>query len=295
MTVLRSGFTSLLEPGLAAVYFNEFDMYPLLYPEYLNVKTSTKAKETVQHIVGVGLTPEKPIGVATTYEDISEGWEKEFEMSTFSKGIRIVRELIEDDQYGMMTDMTAALARSARQRMEVDAASILNNAFSASYTGPDGVSLINATHVNKAGGTYSNAISPTGDLSVTTLQDAIEVLETMTDEKGLTLAIRPKLLVVPPALQWGAAELLGSEKKPGTADNEINALRGKGIQFLVNPYLTDSGAWFLLGDMHKLIYWERSPLEFYKGNDFDTDDAKFKNRFRKSQGFADARGVTGST
>lgn len=295
MTVTRSTFSTLLEPGLAAVYFNEFDMYPLVYPKIFKVKTSEKASETVQHIVGVGLTPEKPIGVATTYEDIEIGWSKTFTHSTFSKGIRIVQELIEDDQYGVMEDMTATLARSARQRMEVDAADILNNAFSSSYTGYDAVSLINSSHVNKIGGTWSNAISPTGDLSVSTLQDAIEVIETMTDERGLTLALRPKLLVVPPALQWTAAELLESVHKPGTADNEINSLRGKSLDYIVNPYLTDSGAWFVIADNHKLVYYERVPLQFYKGNDFDTDDAKFKNRFRKSQGWADARGVTGST
>jgi hypothetical protein len=35
-------------------------------------------------------------------------------------------------------------------------------------------------------------------------------------------------------------------------------------------------------------------LEFFKGNDFDTQDAKFQADMRFSVGFSDFRGVTGN-
>jgi hypothetical protein len=83
--------------------------------------------------------------------------------------------------------------------------------------------------------------------------------------------------------------------RPGTTDNEVNALLEKDIQYTVNHYLTDTDSWFLLADEHKInFFWRRKP-EFFKGNDFDTQDAKFQSAMRFSVGFSDFRGVTGDT
>ncbi len=294
MTVLRANFGELLEPGLRKVFFNEFDRWEKEYDKICHVNTSKKKFEEDLMVVGLGIMPEKLEGVGTSYEDISQGYKKTYTHSTFSKGIRITQEMYEDDLYGIMKDLTGALARSAQQRKEVDIANIYNRAFNATYTGPDGLNLIDNAHALSIGGTQSNALTTEADLDAASLQEALGVLESAKDEKGLNIALRGKTLVVPSDLQYTAYELLKSEFKPGTADNEVNAVGAKGLQFFVNHYLTDSDAWFVLADNHKVNLFDRVPISFYKGSDFDTDDCKFKSRMRYSSGWSDWRGVVGS-
>lgn len=294
MTVLRANFGDLLEPGLASVFFNEFDRWEAEYPQVANVRQSKKKFEEDYIVGGLGIMPSKGEGASTSYEDIAEDWKTTYTHTTYSKGIRITKEMYDDDLYGIMKDMTGALARSAQQRREVDVANIYNRAFNGTYTGADSATLISATHANKAGGTYSNALAAAADLDAASLQSAITVLESAVDQKGLNIALRAKVLVVPTALQFTAYELLKSEFKPGTADNEVNAIRAKGLNYFVNHYLTDTDAWFLLADGHKINFFEREPVTFFKGNDFDTQDCKFLSRMRHSVGWSDGRGVTGS-
>jgi hypothetical protein len=88
--------------------------------------------------------------------------------------------------------------------------------------------------------------------------------------------------------------LLGSEKKPGTADNDINAIRDMNLSYKVVDYLTSTTAWFLLGDNHDLNYlWKFRPQS---GNetDFETEDIKRKVRQAKGIGFGEWRGTYAS-
>jgi phage major head subunit gpT-like protein len=293
MTVSRGGFSELLAPGLAEVFFHDIETWQPKYKEIVNVKGSKRNKEEALNVVGLGTMDAVSEGISTPYDDIYQGWKDSKTHTTFRKGVRITQEMIEDDQYDVMKNLVLALARSARQRVEVDAADMLNNAFSSSFTGLDGVSLVNASHVLKIGGTQSNALSAHADLTPSSLQEAIQVLEDCKDERGLNIALRAKLLVVPTGLQFTAAELLESVQKPGTMDNEINALANKGLTYTYSPYLTDTDAWFVLADEHKLTMWDRVPLGFFKGNDFDTFDCKFSARMRYSMTWLDWRGITG--
>ena len=294
MTISRGGFAALLSPGLQKVFLNEFDVWEPEYTEIYNIDQSNKQFEEEQLITGFGIMNTKTEGAAVTYEDISQGYTTRYTHTTFEKAVRITQEMYEDDLYGVMKNMVGALARSAKQRMEVDGASTFNNAFSSSFVGADGVALISAVHPLSIGGTQSNALAASSDLTVASLQEAVQVLETCQDEKGVQLALRAKTLLVPPARQWQAYELTGSQYKPGVSDNEINVLKGKGIVPVVNHYLTDTNNWFLLADDHKVTWKWRVKLSFFTGNDFDTDDAKSKARMRYSKGFTDWRGVTGS-
>ena len=121
-------------------------------------------------------------------------------------------------------------------------------------------------------------------------------MEETTDDRGLLLAIKPKLLVVPPELKWTARELLGSKQKPYTADNEMNAFLDDDLTYFVWHYLTDDDAWFLLGDKedHELNFFWRRKLDTEGDVDFDTGDLKFKAGMRFSVKWSDWRGAYGS-
>jgi hypothetical protein len=125
------------------------------------------------------------------------------------------------------------------------------------------------------------------------LEQAIIDIAATKDDRGMLQMIKPKRLVVPPSLAWTASRLLESTLQPGTNFNAINPAKGI-MPYVVNHYLTDQDAWFIYGDDHALTwFWRRRP-DFGQGNDFDTEDAKYKATARWSRGFSDWRGVYGS-
>jgi len=64
---------------------------------------------------------------------------------------------------------------------------------------------------------------------------------------------------------------------------------------VVNHYLTDVDAWFILTDVKDgMKYFERRGDSFTQDDDFDTDNAKFKATARYSFGCTDKRSIFGS-
>lgn len=298
-TVTRSGISNLLELGLRAVFFNQIKQYEKMYDKVLNVEDSQKQTEYDLEVVGTSAWDPVNEGIGTGYESIEEGWKTTYTHVTFRKGIRCTAEAIEDELYGVLKKSAVSLARGAWQRVETDAADLFNNAFSTTAprgsTMADSVALISSSHTLKTGGTaQSNALAAAADLSPSSLQEAIKVLETAKDEKGIQLYMPATKLVVPTALKFTAEELTGSEYKPGTSDNEINAIKSQGLTYVANPFLTDEDAWFLLSDQHQLNFLWRVKPTFFKANDVDTQDFKCIGRMRYSLGASSWRGITGS-
>ena len=154
-----------------------------------------------------------------------------------------------------------ALARAMAHTKQVKSVVPLNNGFTAAYQGGDGVNLFTAVgdgitggggHPLVGGGYNSNRPATAVDLNETSLEAAVIQIGKWTDERGLMIAARPQTLVIPPDLQFVATRVMKSELRPGTADNDINAVRSMGVVpggTVVNHFLTDTDAWFLLTDI----------------------------------------------
>ena len=70
----------------------------------------------------------------------------------------------------------------------------------------------------------------------------------MADARGLKIAVRPDMLIIPVELEPEARRILGSEKQNDTANNAINVLRAQGMipgGVMVSHYMVDSDAYFL--------------------------------------------------
>jgi hypothetical protein len=182
---------------------------------------------------------------------------------------------------------------------QVKAAAVLNNGFSSSYPGGDGVSLFNVNHPLISGGVNSNTPSTQADLNETSLEAAVIQIAAWTDERGLLIAAKPVKLIVPPNLMFTAKRLLDTELRVATADNDINALKQMGAipgGYTVNHYLTDTNAWFLTTDVpNGLKHFVRSPLVNSMDGDFDTGNVRYKARERYSFGWSDPLGMFGSS
>uniref|UniRef100_A0A6H1ZMW1 Putative capsid protein n=1 Tax=viral metagenome TaxID=1070528 RepID=A0A6H1ZMW1_9ZZZZ len=293
-------FSHLLAPGLWDIFFNKYNQYPTEYDKIFNIRNSTRAFEEDSEIMGLGAMVKKNEGEAITYDDPTQAAGlKRYTHDAFALGFRVTHELYKDDLYGIINRMPQALSKSAHQTIETQSWAILNNAFTTA--GRDGVALCATNHPNVAvaagSGPYSNRLSTDADLSVTSLQSAIQLMETTTDDRDLNIMLKPRRLVIHPNTKWAARELLQSQLKPYTNDNEINALMDEDLQYMVSHYLTDTDAWFLMTDKsdHYLNFFWREKLSFDNDDDFDTGDAKFKAMMRFSVGFSGWRGVVGTT
>jgi len=300
MSSRSTAFSHLLQPVLHEIFFEKYGMRPKEYPNVFTVESTSRAFEQDVEVAGLGPMVQKLEGQPTTYDDPFQGELKTYTPVPFGLGFRVTHELYVDDQHNIIKRMPSALSRSAHQTEEVYAWNVINNAFSAAYPGLDGQPLCSVAHPNVAvgagSGPYSNRLATDSDLSITSLQSAIDLMEGMTDDRDMPILVKPRTLVIPYQLKWMAKELLDSEKKPHTSDNEINALQGEDLSYMVCHYLTSSSAWFLFSakEDHYLRFFWRESLSFDNGDDFDTGDAKFKAYMRFVCGFSGWRGVMGT-
>lgn len=296
MTTIRGNFSNLLAPGIRNVIFGKYKERPEEYSKILNVGTSKRQYEEDTQVAGMGAVPLKGEGTATQYDDPAQGYKTTYTHLAYGLGFRVTQEMYDDDLYGVMNKMSKTLAISARNRIETSGAALLNNGFSTAHT-TEGKALFATDHpLLKGGGSASNRLATDSDLGVTSLRDAIILMEKTPMENGMIANIIPKLLVVTPDDKFMARELLGSEWRPGNANNEINAFLDEDLVYFVNHYLTDSDAWFLGADKGEteLHFLWRTKITFANDNDFDTGDAKYKIFFRFSYGWSDWRGWIGS-
>ena len=183
---------------------------------------------------------------------------------------------------------------------QVKAASILNLGFTGTGnpTYGDGQVLFSTAHPLVSGGTNSNRPTTGADLNETSLEAAVIQIAAWTDEKGLLIAAKPKKLIIPPSLQFVATRLLETDKRVGTADNDVNALRNNGSVpegYTVNHWLTDPNAWFLTTDVpNGLKHFVRAAMTTGMDGDFDTGNVRYKARERYSFGVSDPLGIWGS-
>ena len=299
MAISRSQLLKELLPGLNALFGLEYKKYGEEHKEIFETENSDRSFEEETKLAGFGAAPVKSEGAAISYDNGQEAWTARYTHETIALGFSITEEAVEDNLYDSLSARyTKALARAMSYTKQVKGASVLNNAFSSSYTGGDGVALCSTAHPLVSGGTNSNRPSTGADLNETSLEAAVIQIAGWTDERGLLIAAKPKKLIIPPNLMFTAKRLLDTELRVATADNDINALRSMGAipgGYSVNHFLTDSNAWFLLTDVpNGLKHFVRAPMATGMDGDFDTGNVRYKARERYSFGWSDALGIYGS-
>ena len=299
MTITRSQLLKELEPGLNALFGMEYDRYDNEHAEIFDAESSDRAFEEEVMLSGFGQAPVKGEGAAITYDTAGEAFTARYTHETIALAFAITEEAVEDNLYDKLSARyTRALARSMSNTKQVKGASVLNNAFSSSYLGGDGVSLVNSAHPTTGGGNWSNTLATAADLNETSLEQALIDIAAFIDERGLKIALRGMKLILPPALQFTAERILKSEQRVSTSDNDINALKSGGYMpqgFTINHFLTDPDAWFVKTDApNGMKHFVRAPLKTAMEGDFETGNARYKARERYSFGWSDPRAMYGS-
>jgi hypothetical protein len=299
MAIARAQLLKELLPGLNALFGLEYARYGEEHKEIYETETSERSFEEETKLSGFSAAPVKNEGSAIAYDNAQEAWTARYNHETIALGFSLTEEAIEDNLYDSLSARyTKALARAMSYTKQVKAAAVLNNGFSSTVVGGDGVSLFSTAHPIVAGGSNSNRPTTGADLNETSLEAAVIQIAAWTDERDLLIAAKPKKLIVPPALQFVATRLLETELRVGTNDNDINALKNNGSipgGYTINHFLTDSNAWFLTTDVpNGLKHFVRTPMSTGMDGDFDTGNVRYKARERYSFGWSDPLGMFGS-
>lgn len=151
-------------------------------------------------------------------------------LSTFARALNVSRELLINDDLGLLGDMTSALGEAAAQTE----ASILVDLVTANPNLKDGTAVFDASRENTAAGVLDEA-----GLSAARLA--------MRKRKGIggqPIAVAPKFLVVPPELETTAEKLLAAITPAKTEDANVAA---RDLTLLVEPRLAADN-WFVFAD-----------------------------------------------
>ena len=299
MAISRAQLLKELLPGLNALFGLEYARYGEEHKEIYETETSERSFEEETKLSGFSAAPVKNEGSAIRYDNGQEAWTARYNHETIALGFSLTEEAIEDNLYDSLSARyTKALARAMSYTKQVKAAAVLNNGFSSNYPGGDGVALFSTQHPLVSGGTNSNTPSTQVDLSETALENAVIQIAAWTDERGLLIAARPRKLIVPPALQFVATRLLETQLRPGTNDNDVNAIVNNGSipeGYTINHFLTDTNGWYLTTDVpNGMKHFVRIPLQNSMDGDFDTGNVRYKARERYSFGWSDPLGMFAS-
>lgn len=299
----ENDFLELLEPKLRKVFYGSYKEVPEQFSTIFNVKTSKKAKETDY---GVGaFRPWEKFGNSFTtigdsnkmptvsYQKIHPGLERTYVHEEFTSGFMVERKFIADEQYEVLEKLTKDLARAGRLKVELDAVSLFNEALKdkATATIYDEKKLFAHDHplVDNTSKTGDNLIE--GELTKDTLKNALLLGRKQLNEAGALCVMNFDTLVVPPDLEYLARTLLQSTGDTGTANNDINVLKGR-LKIKVWDYLERENACFLMdSNAHEANFFWRERPQFFRETDFDSLVKKYVGYMRYSYGVSDWRGL----
>jgi hypothetical protein len=300
MAVNLSAIKDLLLPGLRGVE-GKYEMIPSQYDKIFTKHDSKLALERTAEMRYLGLAQLKTEGGQTSFDNgDGERFVYNQEHNEIALGYAITRKAIDDNLYKtQFHPSNLGLIESFQQTKEIYGANLLNTATTYnSSIGGDGVALCSASHPID-GGTVANTPSTQVDLNEATLLNAMIAIRTnYKDQAGLKVFARGRKLIVPAQLEPVAIRLTKTELRPGTADNDVNAILstagGVPEGYMVNDFLTSARAWFLLTNIDGLSYMERVKFETDMQVDFVTDNLLVKGYERYSFGYYNWRSIFGS-
>ena len=300
MAISRSQLVKELEPGLNALFGLEYKRYENQHAEIYTSESSDRAFEEEVMLSGFANAQIKGEGQGVAFDEAQETYTARYTNETIALAFAITEEAIEDNLYDRLASRyTKALARSMSNAKEVKGAQPLNNGLPgvATFNSGDGVSLFNTAHTTISGTNVSNTLTTQADLNETSLEAALIDIAAFTDERGLRIAAKGVKMIIPSANQFNAERLMKSQGRPGTADNDINAINSMGMipqGYRVDNFLTDADSWYIITDVpNGMKMFQRTPLTTSMEGDFDTGNVRYKARERYVFGVSDYRGIFG--
>jgi hypothetical protein len=297
MAVNLSAIRDLLLPGLRGIT-GKYEQIPSQYDKVFTKFSSKLALERTAEMRYLGLAQLKSEGGQTQFDNSAgERYIYNQEHVEIALGYAMTRKAIDDNLYKtQFHPSNLGLMESFHQTKEIYAANVLNSCatYNASVGG-DGVALASASHPID-GGVIGNTPAVQIDLNEAGMLAAmINIRYNFRDQANLKMFARGRKLIVPPQLEPVAIRLTKTELRPGTADNDVNAILstagGVPEGYMVMDFLTSYYAWFMLTNIAGLAYMERIAFETDMQVDFVTDNLLTKGYERYSLSYFNWRAI----
>lgn len=162
----------------------------------------------------------------------------------------------------IVNDDTQAITRIPRKLAAAGVATV-NEFVAGLFTANSGAGSAMADTYNVFDATNHQGNAGTAALSATTLQTALIALLKMTNSAGKRLGLVGRYLLTPPDLFFTARTILESVNVPGSANNDVNPVRGALTPISV-PNWTDTNNWYVLAEPAQI---EMLELGFLNGRE----------------------------
>lgn len=304
-TPMRSSdFRAIVEPILNqafdGVYDQRADEYKKIFDESTGI---ARAYHEEPMLYGMGSAPMLPDGNPVTYDSGGQLFNKRYDYAVYGLAFALTQVLVEDgDHIRIGSTFSKHLAQSMQETLETVAVNHLNRAFTAGYTGGDGVILCSNAHtaalaVAAGDPSASNLLPSAAVLSQTSLEQMLIQIRQAADPRGKKIRLTPKRLIVAPGNMLQAEVLLKSVLRAGTANNDLNPVKSMGLlgDVVVMSRLTSATAWFIQTDAAEgmKMLWRRKVNKSMEG-DFETDSVRYKSTMRFGSGWTDWRAMFGT-
>lgn len=298
--VINTGsFPKALWEGVRAWWDSAAASAPEYWTMMYRKEMSKKNYEEYVQAVGMGIAPRKPEGQPIAFDTMQQGFVTRGTNVAYGLGVITTHEELKDNLYVQLTrDRVKKLRRSFHETKNINAANVFTRAFNSSYTGGDGVSLLNVSHPNFTGGFWQNKLAVDAALSQAAIEDMLILMMQAKDDRGFIEPLMGDKLIVHPNNYFNAERILKTPKAVGSANNDINPIQHLSVLsggLVSNPYLGGTGPWFITTNCQNgMIYQEREGLEIWEDNDADTRNYKVAAYERYAFLWANPRGLYGS-
>lgn len=299
MPITRADQANQLVPGIHTFFGDKYKEYPKEYAKIFEVNKTGRAYEEEVKLAGFGAASAKTEGGAVAWATSGEAWKTRYIIQTYAHAYALTEEAFEDNLYlSASSRYTKLLVRSMGYAKEVVHAAVFNNAFTAGFTGGDGQVLCSTSHPLYSGGTISNRPATATDMNEASLEAAYKAIMGWVDERGLLVSAKPRRIIYHYEDTFNVTRLLRSTDRPGTTDNDTNAMRVLNIfpeGAICYHFLTDPNAWFIQTDVPDgLKSFQRIPVSTNVGGDFNTGNLLVRARERYAAGWSDYLNIYGS-
>jgi len=250
-------------------------------PDYYSKFTCKEKTDNIQVILGTqggfGSAPPMIDGDNFTVRDFTTPYKRAYDIIKRGFAFAYTTLASQSDPFGLLKRRGTLMVKSIKLAMDYDAAEFLNLATNAAVTTPDGVVLASASHLYSAG-TFSNILTSNPVLSYNSMSLARQAQALFINHEGdPDPRMGPYNLLVPPALEFVAKEIVKSTDRPDTADRAKNVVADpETIKIVVSPFFTSTTAWALVQaseDDNPLCMFERRGLETNVFNGLGLNDA----------------------
>lgn len=246
MITVNAAFISEVNREITARFKRGLTRIAPVYPQIASVERSTTAQSIYGFINAIGSLRE---WVGNRVVDDFSSYDFAIKNRNFEKTLRVRKTDLEDDQFGFYGTQAEDLGDAAARHPDKLVSALLEAGFTA--LGSDGVAFFATTHPNPVSGGSNLSNKGTTALSVASYAAARAQMQALTDAGGEILDINPNLLIVPPALEETARNILFADPVFVSGVPQNNVWKGS-AELLVMRRLTDTNNWYLM-DKSKIV------------------------------------------